>query len=76
MVAVGAVEDKKPTVVFNVDWCVAVVIAGRPERRECKSRYRADGTEYSRGRSDRILSQEKIIEKTIEKTEKESKITD
>ena len=32
MVAVGAVEDKKPTVVFNVDRCVAVVIAGRPER--------------------------------------------
>ena len=36
----------------------------------------ADGTEYSRGWSDRILSQEEIIEKTIEKTEKESKITD
>ena len=32
MVAVGAVEDKKPTVVLNVDRCVAVVIAGRPER--------------------------------------------
>jgi len=28
LVAVGAVEDKKPTVVLNVDWCVAVVIAG------------------------------------------------
>ena len=32
LVAVGAVEDKKPTVVLNVDWCVAVVIAVRPER--------------------------------------------
>lgn len=32
MVAVGAVEDKKPTVVLDVDRCVAVVIAVRPER--------------------------------------------
>ena len=32
LVAVGTVEDKKPTVVLNVDWCVAVVIAVRPER--------------------------------------------
>mgnify|MGYP001249764925 FL=1 len=32
LVAVGAVEDKKPTVVLNVDRRVAVVIAGRPER--------------------------------------------
>ena len=32
LVAVGAVEDKKPTVMLNVDRRVAVVIAGRPER--------------------------------------------
>ena len=32
LVAVGAVEDKKSAVMLNVDWCVAVVIAGRPER--------------------------------------------
>ena len=32
LVAVGAVEDKKPTIMLNVDWHVAVVIAVRPER--------------------------------------------
>ena len=32
MVAVGAVEDKKPAVVLDVNRCVAVVIAVRPER--------------------------------------------
>ena len=31
LVAVGAVEDKKPTVVLDVDRRVTVVIAGRPE---------------------------------------------
>ena len=32
LVAICAVEDKKPAVMFNVDRRVAVVIAGRPER--------------------------------------------